>query len=223
MTSSTTDSVAPKITILDAGPCITFCAAAKHSLLIDVLQRGSNELHVPDVVNDEVSNRGSNSRIFPPSTVPNWEWLVKQNGIGILDSSVSAEDAEELSAAVKKLSGTPLAERLMESKDLGELMVIAHAMVRRDRGEQVFVVIDEYRAQRLAAKFHIRVIDTEWILSSAVKRGYIADRGEMRKTYDLLRQYDLGLVDISQTNLLSKALWKQKPVPETVGDSPATE
>ncbi len=210
-----------KITILDAGPCITFCAAAKHNLLIDVLQRGSNELHVPDVVNDEVGNRGSNNKIFPPTTVPNWQWLVNQHGIEILDSSVSAEDAGELSDAVKRLSGTPLAERLTASKDLGEIMVIAHAMVRRGRGEEVFVVIDEYRGQLLAASVGITVIDTAWILSSAVKRGSIADRGEMRKIYDKLRQYDLGLVDISQTELLSKSLWKQKPGPVAVADTPA--
>lgn len=213
--------MAPKITILDAGPCITFCAAAKHNLLINVLQRGSNELHVPDVVNDEVSKRGSNNKIFPPATVPNWQWLVNQHGIAILDSSVSAEDADELSEAVKKLSGTPLAERLTDGKDLGELMVIAHAMVRRDRGEQVFVVIDEYRGQLLAGKFGITVLDTAWILSSAVKRGLIADRSEMRKIYDKLRQYDLGLVDISQTELLGKSLWKQKPAPAAVADAPA--
>ena len=102
-------------------------------------------------------------------------------------------------------------------------MVIAHAMVRRDRGEQVFVVIDEYRGQILASSVGLTVIDTEWILSKAVKRGLIADRGEMGKIYNKLRQYDLGLVDISQTKLLSKALWKQKPVPEAVGEAPAAK
>lgn len=201
----------PKITILDAGPCITFCAAAKQNLLIEVLQRGSNQLHVPDVVNDEVSNRGSNRRDFPPKTVLNWQWLVDHDQIGIFDSTVSSEDAEELAVAVKKLTGTPLAERLTQSRDLGEIMVIAHAMVRKDRGEVVFVVIDEYRGQQLASKFGIEVIDTEWILSSAVKRGLIADRGEMKKIYDVLRQYDAGLVHITQTTLLQKSLWDQQP------------
>lgn len=209
-----------KITILDAGPCITFCAAAKQDLLIDVLQRGSNQLHVPDVVNDEVSNRGSNRRDFPATTVPNWKWLVDHDCIGIFDSTVSSEDAEALSVAVKKLTGTPLAERLTQSRDLGEIMVIAHAMVRKDRGEVVFVVIDEYRGQQLASKFGIEVIDTEWILSSAVKRGLIADRGEMKKIYSTLRKYDAGLVHIDQTALLKNALWAQKPKPEVVQESP---
>lgn len=152
--------------------------------------------------------------------MPNWRWLVDHDCIGIFDSTVSTEDAEALSAAVKKLSGTPLAERLTQSKDLGEIMVIAHAMVRKDRGEIVFVVIDEYRGQQLASKFGIQVIDTEWILSSAVKRGLIADRGEMRKIYDNLRQYDAGLIHIDQTRLLSKSLWSQKPKSETVRQPP---
>lgn len=212
--------MAPKITILDAGPCITFCAAAKQNLLIEVLQRGSNQLHVPDVVNDEVSNRGSNRRDFPPKTVLNWQWLVDHDRIGIFDSTVSSEDAEELAVAVKKLTGTPLAERLTQSRDLGEIMVIAHAMVRKDRGEVVFVVIDEYRGQQLASKFGIEVIDTEWILSSAVRRGLIADRGEMKKIYDVLRQYDAGLVHITQTTLLQKSLWDQKPKPEVAQETP---
>lgn len=212
--------MAAQITILDAGPCITFCAAAKQALLVEVLQRGSNRLHVPDVVDDEVGKRGSNRRDFPASTVNNWRLLTEHAYIGVLDSSVTTEDADALSNAVKKLTGTPLAQRLTESKDLGEIMVIAHAMVRKDRGEDVYVVIDEHRGQKLASKFGIKVIDTAWILSSAVKRGLIADRGEMRKTYDTLRLYDAGLVRIDQTALLKKALWAQKPKQEVAEDAP---
>ncbi|MBG0738890.1 hypothetical protein IV500_05570 [Paeniglutamicibacter antarcticus] len=212
---------AEQITILDAGPCITFCAAAKQSLLVEVLQRGSNQIRVPDVVNDEVSNRGSNRRDFPPITVLNWAWLVEHDRIEVVDSSVSSEDAEALSVAVKKLTGTPLAERLTESQDLGEILVIAHAMVRKDRGEVVFVVIDEWRGQQLASKFGIKVIDTAWILSSAVVRGLIADRGEMKKTYDALRKYDSGLVHIDQTALLKPALWAQKPKSKAAPGIPA--
>ncbi|MFK4637267.1 PIN domain-containing protein [Paenarthrobacter histidinolovorans] len=200
-----------QITILDAGPCITFCAAAKHALLVEVLQRGSNQLHVPDVVDGEITNRGSNRRDFPAATVPNWQWLVSHDHIGIMDSQVSAEDLNALSEAVVKLTGTPLAQRLMESRDLGEVLVIAHAMVRKGRGEDVYVVIDEYRGQKLASKFGLKIIDTPWILSSAVRRGLIADRGEMRKVYDALRQYDAGLIHIDQTRLLGKPLWAQKP------------
>ncbi|MBT2514567.1 hypothetical protein [Arthrobacter sp. ISL-30] len=125
------------------------------------------------------------------------------------DSSVSSEDAEALSAAVKKLTGTPLAERLIQSRDLGEVMVIAHAMVRKDRGEDVYVVIDEHRGQKFASKFGIKVIDTAWILSSTVERGLIKDRSEVRKTYDTLRKYDAGLAHIDQTILLQKKLWAQ--------------
>lgn len=207
--------MAAQITILDAGPCITFCAAAKQSLLIEVLQRGSNQLHVPDVVDDEVGKRGANRRDFPPSTVNNWRLLTEHDYIGVLNSSVSSEDAEALSDAVKRLTGTPLAQRITESRDLGEVMVIAHAMVRKDRGEDVYVVIDEHRGQKLASKFGIKVIDTAWILRSAVKRGLIADRGDMRKTYEALRQYDAGLVHIDQTGLLKNALWAQKRRPES--------
>lgn len=212
--------MAAQITILDAGPCINFCAAAKQALLIEVLQRGSNQLHVPDVVDDEVGKRGSNRRDFPASTVKNWRLLTEHDHIGILDSSVAADDADVLSEAVKKLTGTPLAQRLTESKDLGEVMVIAHAMVRKDRGEEVYVVIDERWGQKLASKFGMTVIDTAWILSSAVQRGLIADRGEMRKTYDALRKYDSGLVHIDQTALLKNALWAQKPKQEIAEDEP---
>ncbi|XAS73656.1 hypothetical protein VUN82_07425 [Micrococcaceae bacterium Sec5.1] len=210
-----------QITILDAGPCITFCAASKQALLVAVLQRGSNQLHVPDVVDDEVGNRGSNRRDFPPGTVSNWRLLTEHEHVGILDSSVSSDDAGALSDAVKKLSGTPLAERLTNTKDLGEILVIAHAMVRKDRGEEVYVVIDEHRGQKLATQFGIKVIDTAWILGSAVARGLIADRGEMRKTYDNLRKYDAGLIHIEQTYLLTKGLWARKPEPVPSGEAEA--
>ncbi|MHA7295217.1 PIN domain-containing protein [Arthrobacter sp. HLT1-21] len=207
--------MAAGLTILDAGPCITFCAASKQRLLIDVLQSASSKLYVPDVVDDEVAKRGSNRRDFPLTTVKNWQLLTEHDHVGILDSRLDADNAKALSIAVKKLTGMPLAQRLTESSDLGEIMVIAHAMVRKERGESVLVVIDEHRGQRLASKFGIKVIDTALILSKAIVLGLITDRGDMRKTYDALRKYDSGLVDIGSTTLLGSELWAKKPRPET--------
>jgi predicted nucleic acid-binding protein len=109
------------------------------------------------------------------------------------------------------ISQTPFAERVRQTRDLGELMVMAHALVLRDQGLDVIVLIDEWRGQQLASRQNLRVMDTQSVLRSAARNGLITDRGQMRKVYAELRTYDDGLVDITQTDLLAKAVWTPRP------------
>lgn len=65
---------------------------------------------------------------------------------------LSDDVTDELSAAVQRISGSPLAERQARSKDLGETMVIAHAAVAAESGVDVIVLIDEGPGTRQAAQ-----------------------------------------------------------------------
>jgi hypothetical protein len=199
-----------RISILDAGPCITFCAASKQSLLMEILQQSRFDLFVPDTVDDEVHRKETNDAAFA-GTSSNWKLLTEHDHVGILSSSPESEDGKALATIVYHLSRMPLAERLQMSKDLGELMVIAHAKMRSDRGETVIVIIDEWRGQKFASQVGLKVINTERILLMGIKTGHVTDKKHMRTLYEQLRTFDLGLVSIDKTKLLSADVWKGTP------------
>ena len=187
--------------ILDAGPALTFCAANKQQILHDTLRR-VGELKAPERVHTEILNKAKPRSLFAAAR-NNWLGLVDHGHIQLL----SDEPTAALEAAVLELSGTPFDERVRHGKDLGELMVMAHAIVLRDQGCEVIVLIDEWRAQATATRLGLRVLDTHRVLISAARNGLITDRAHMRKTYAQLRIYDDGLVDIAQTSLLSRTTW----------------
>ena len=62
-----------------------------------------------------------------------------------------------LDNVVHRLTGAPLEERRSLPKDLGEIMVIAHAVVMAESGADVRVVIDDGYGARLAAPRGCRV------------------------------------------------------------------
>jgi len=49
----------------------------------------------------------------------------------------------ELAAVVQRISGLPMHERRKQSKDLGETMVIAHAVVAAESGQPVTILMDD--------------------------------------------------------------------------------
>jgi hypothetical protein len=111
---------------------------------------------------------------------------------------------------------------MTQAKDLGEIMVVAHAAVQADTGRDVSVLIDDGRGAQLAATEAARLrrlrgrgrdvgtlslLNTLLVLERAAGRRYLPDRPSMRRVYDQLRHCDDGLVDIKQTDLLSKRVW----------------
>ncbi len=194
----------PRRVILDAGPALTFCAANKQQILYGTLSR-VGDLLAPERVDIEVLDK-ARSRRFTAAR-KNWLGLVEHGHVALL----SDEQSDALDAAVVAISQTPFAERVRQTRDLGELMVMAHALVLRDQGLDVVVLIDEWRGQQLASRQSLRVMDTQSVLRSAARNGFVADRGQMRKVYAELRKYDDGLVDITQTDLLAKAVWTPRP------------
>lgn len=190
------------LSIMDAGPCITFCAVNQESMLYDILSR-NYQLCAPDVVEDEVL------RIVHKSTdykaVPSgWRKLKGADRVLIIPSPASDK---ELAAEVIRLSGVPLAQRLLEKKDLGELLAIAHACIRIRHGETVHLLIDDGNGKQLADGQKIRTISTISVLRAAIVRGYFEDRGKLKALYERMRRVDNGLVPVNVSTLLDKKLW----------------
>jgi len=198
--------------IIDAGPGLNFLSINKERLLIAIL----GPFSAPETVQDEVFRKSAqDSRFRAAATV--WRKLTP-NWIQILPDDATPE----LAAVVQRISGLPMGERKMQAKDLGETMVIAHAVLGAESGQTVTILIDDGPGARIAAQEisrlnrlratgrpmgSITLASTLTVLERAAGTDHLPERAAMRDTYQRLRGLDDGLPPIEQTRLLSRALW----------------
>lgn len=198
--------------IIDAGPGLNFFSLRKERLLIAVM----GKLSAPETVQEEVFRKSRQDERFCAAAsvwrrlTPNWMEVL------------SDDETPELAAVVHRITRQSMKQRLMQPKDLGETMVIAHAVVAAESGETVTVLIDDgpgartaaseiRRLERLRASDHvagsIRLVSTLTVLERAVGGEHIPDKDTMRTLYGRLRGLDDGLPPIGMTNLLTSARW----------------
>jgi hypothetical protein len=199
--------------IIDAGPGLNFLSINKERLLIAVL----GQLSAPETVQDEVLRKSrQDDRFRAAATV--WRKLTGR-WIQILSDDVTPE----LATVIQRISGLPMAERMKHGKDLGEIMVIAHAVVAAESGQAVTVLIDDGRGAEIATSEiarlrrlcssgasvgSITLASTLTVLGRAAGTEHLPDRAAMRDTYRRLRELDDGLLPIDKTDLLSDTLWQ---------------
>ena len=204
--------------IIDAGPGLNFLSVNKERLLIAVL----GPFSAPETVQDEVFRKSAqDSRFQAAATV--WRKLTPR-WIQIL----SDDATPELAAVVQRISGSPMDERKRQAKDLGETMVIAHAVIAAESGQAVTVLMDDgpgaqiatleiNRLERLRASGRpvgsILLASTLTVLELAAGTEQLPDRAAMRETYKRLRGLDDGLPPIEKTSLLSVAFWSSQRPP----------
>ncbi|HEY2701250.1 MAG TPA: hypothetical protein VGJ45_37730 [Pseudonocardiaceae bacterium] len=200
--------------IIDAGPGLNFFSINKERLLIGVLGR----LSAPEAVQVEVLRKAANDPRFR-SAATVWQKMTPK-WIQILPNA----QTPELGEAVQRISEQPMEQRLTQSKDLGEIVVIAHAAVAAEAGATVTVLIDDgkgadiasseiVRLERLRASGQavgsIKLASTLTVLRRAAGGQHIPDKATMRAIYARLRCLDDGLPPIECTNLLAPADWNQ--------------
>jgi len=199
---------------MDAGPGLNFLSLNKERLLFDTV----GPLRVPEKVEEEILRKSRQDRRF--SAAENvWRRLPERLLQVLSDDSTN----EDLSRAVGRISGTSFEQRIRISKNLGEVMVISHASVAAESGENVIILIDDSGGRQIAAvearrldrlrlmgkpAGSIRLISTLTVLQKAAGREHIPNKKSMRTLYSRLRQLDDGLVPIEQTGLLSLPCWK---------------
>jgi len=199
--------------IIDAGPSLNFLSINKERLLIGVL----GSLSAPETVQAEVLRKSrEDERFRAVATV--WRKLAPR-WIQILSDDVTPE----LAAVVHRVTRQPMEERLKHPKDLGEIMVIAHAVVAAEAGQMVTILIDDGPGVRIATseisrlqRLHsngravgsIKLASTLTVLERAAGGQHIPDKATMRDIYKRLRGLDDGLPPVETTNLLSSVLWK---------------
>lgn len=106
---------------------------------------------------------------------------------------------QRFAAAVHRIAGMPIEQRRRSQEDLGEIMVIAHAVVGAERGDDVIVLIDDEGGRRIAANQQRRIqrfqamasgvgrlglISTLTVLKAAAGGEYLPDRNSMRELYE---------------------------------------
>jgi len=198
--------------IIDAGPGLNFLSVNKERLLIAVL----GPFSAPETVQDEVLRKSQQDDRFRAAAAV-WRKLTP-HWIQIL----SDDATPELATVVQRISGLPMNERRRQAKDLGETMVIAHAVVAAESGQAVTILMDDgpgariatfeiSRLQRLRSSGRpvgsLTLASTLTVLGRAAGTEHLPDRSAMRDTYTRLRGLDDGLPPIEKTDLLSPKLW----------------
>jgi hypothetical protein len=198
--------------IIDAGPGLNFLSINKERLLIGVL----GPLSTPESVQEEVLRKSQQDDRFRAAAKV-WKKLTPR-WMQILPDDLTPE----LAAVVHRITRQPMEERLKHPKDLGETMVIAHAVVAAEAGEKVTVLIDDghgartatseiNRLNRLRTRDHtvgsIGLASTLTVLERAAAGQHIPDKATMHSIYQRLRGLDDGLPPIDTTSLLSSARW----------------
>ncbi len=193
--------------IMDAGPGINFFSLNRERVLFSTL----GPLAVPEIVEQEIRRKARQDRRFAAA-----ERVLSKVPTRLLEI-LSDDVTNDLAAVVQRIAGMPMVERIRSNKDLGETMVVAHAVVAAERGEQVIVLIDDSGGRAVAAREAARLqrlkeqrpevgaislVTTISVLKKAAGGEHLPDKGAMRDLYGRLRGIDDGLPPIAQTGLM---------------------
>ncbi|MDV6277940.1 PIN domain-containing protein [Rhodococcus erythropolis] len=126
--------------IIDAGPALSFLAINKERLLLAT----TGPISTPETVRNEVLSKSAKDRRFAPVERV-WN-KIPSKFLDVLPD----DPTPELVAALSRISQQPWNQRLATAKDLGETMVVAHAVVHAEAGHQVTVIIDDQGGAALA-------------------------------------------------------------------------
>ena len=199
--------------IMDAGPGINFFSLNKERLLFSVL----GALSVPEIVEIEILRKARQEERFAAAERV-WKKLPPR-----LMEVLSDDVTEELALAVQRITMMPMEERVRMPRDLGETMVIAHAVVAAERGEAVIVLIDDGGGRRMVeverrrlerrratspGLGRIQLISTVTVLKQAAEKKFIPDKTSMRDLYARLRTLDDGRPPLETTGLMDSPCWR---------------
>ncbi|WP_235681608.1 hypothetical protein [Tomitella gaofuii] len=175
-------------------------------------------LSVPETVETEILRKARQEpRFRAAGTV--WSKLPAR-----LMEILSDDVTPELAAAVQRISNVSFDQRMHSGRDLGETMVIAHAAVAADAGEDVIILIDDGEGCRIASREarrlqraraagrtagSIRLARTATVLEGAAGTKHLPDKATMRDLYSRLRTLDDGLPPLEATELLSLHCWQR--------------
>lgn len=188
--------------LLDAGPCLNFLAVNQQGVLIELAAFRDLDLAVPQRVEREILGICKDPRFARTPALATWHKLKSSGRIEVLDDTLHTLQFVD---AVTRISGQPARERIRSGKSLGEIMVLAHASVLVQQGQDVFVLIDEGDGRRRAAREmdwlatagaagRLTLWSTRQVLRYASEQtGWIRDGLTWQAVYRQMRAFDDGL------------------------------
>lgn len=199
--------------ILDTGPALNFMASGHHQVLFDVLSLRQTTLQMPQTVGDEIARRSSRDPRFRKCPTV----LADLRARELIEVLVDSIDSTELNDAVQVVCGMPLDARIKTSKDLGEVLVMAHALVQRDAGTAPILLIDERPGQDQATDLGLRFTSTVGILVIAAETGIVSKQRTMKRIYSDIHACDtvMGGWTSSHNPLLDNKIYGCKREPST--------
>ena len=169
---------------------IGFIAADKQELFRDVTRGKGINIQVPHHVNGEILRvlNGSTGALPRGSRLPaRWQWLSGELGEdAVLPKVVFPGPVAVKFAALSDTTGKVVSPLM---PDGGELFVIAHALVIKDSGEEVWVAIDDSRGRGIATSSGLHLVTTVDLFGFAIDLALITSRRELKAVYGEVGQY----------------------------------
>lgn len=203
--------------IIDAGPALNFLAANQINLVIKSM---GGPLSTPETVAKEILQKSRTDSLFDRAAMEKrWKTLTSKDWIEVL-----LDEGDDLNAICARIERQPLELRKRHAKDLGELMVVIHAVRAAEQGYDVKVLIDDTEGAKLAERERRRIalarttgsrgfgsitlVSSLTILRKQAGTDLIPDRAKMREIYAKLSPFDAGLpTSIRSTDLLDPQWW----------------
>ena len=189
--------------LLDAGPSLNFLAVRQQNVLIQVAASQSLQIAAPDRVDREIRGMCKDSRFSRTGAERTWKTLTAAGRVQILDDSLTDE---AFTKAVSRISGMPASERMRSKTSLGEILVLAHASVYAQQGQDVFVLMDESDGRKRARREYewlrrqgsgvgsMALWNTRQVLREAGNQpGWIVGGLTWEAVYKRMRDFDDGL------------------------------
>lgn len=197
--------------LLDAGPSLNFLAVGQHNILVRAADSQSLQLAAPARVDTEIIGMSCSDRFKATGVHKIWTTLKSSRRVEILPDELTTR---QFTDAVSRVSGMPAPDRIRTKKSLGEIMVLAHASVYVQQGQDVFVLMDDGDGRRRAGR------EAQWLRDQGHKSQLVlwstrrvlqeAGRHEdwlkggltWEQVYDQMTAYDDGL--------LPRSRWQKK-------------
>lgn len=188
--------------LLDAGPSLNFLAVGQENILIQLGASHDLQLTVPTRVYEEVVGVAKSRRFKKTGVARKWPTLRDSGRLVVLADDLTTV---AMTDAVTRISGVPAETRVRSRASLGEILVLAHASVFAQQGQDVFVLIDESDGRRRAKEEALwlrrhghRGVLTLWstpqVLQAAARHpGWIKGGLKWEAVYDRMEPFDDAL------------------------------
>ncbi|MFA7323427.1 MAG: hypothetical protein WC005_03625 [Candidatus Nanopelagicales bacterium] len=185
--------------LLDAGPALNFLAVGQQNLLIQIASQSGLDLQAPERIDKEVLGKVNDPRFQRTGVESTWKKLKFAGRLQILSDDITDP---LFATAISRISGVPASQRVRTGKDLGEIMVMAHASVLVQAGVDVYVLMDEGDGRQIVKREQMWLTSkgavgslvlwsTRQVLEHAASQGWLPDGWQ--RVYNRMRQFDDGL------------------------------